>query len=277
MDHLPSVPYSTFTVSWPASLPTDTEWGQLTPAQDDFLMGQIITVAFCILECLVVYRPGIFLLSLGVLCRPRFALARYTLAKTWIDEVENYLLVVLAVGWGGLLPLRMAFRKTCVLCGHQGTSESGVEDRPSKTDNSTAGICGILCHSVPIIFESTCCIVYLVFALFLHTGYPGYTCNFGSMHHPGKLRSYTWLFKPTRRTNWMNVYEQQMDDFELAQARQIGMAWTVSSRFCREGCKSLKGASTGARSQIEELRPPRHRFYVYVGALSSGRATGYCN
>ena len=73
-------------------------------------MGQIITVAFCILECLVVYRPG------PACCfhHPQFARgARYTLAKTWIDEVENYLLVVLAVGWGGLLPLRMAIRKAC--------------------------------------------------------------------------------------------------------------------------------------------------------------------
>ncbi|CAE7921858.1 unnamed protein product [Symbiodinium necroappetens] len=114
MDHLPSVPYSTFT--------------------DDFLMGQIITVAFCILECLVVYR--------------------YTLAKTWIDEVENYLLVVLAVGWGGLL-------------------------------------------------------------------------------------SYTWLFKPTRRTNWMNVYEQQMDDFELAQADlQVFPSKSSRSLFDRVDCAS---------------------------------------
>ncbi|CAE7650590.1 unnamed protein product [Symbiodinium pilosum] len=93
MDHLPSVPYSTFT--------------------DDFLMGQIITVSFCILECLVVYR--------------------YTLVKTWIDEVENYFLVLLAFAWGSLL-------------------------------------------------------------------------------------SYTWLYKPSARMKWCKVYDEQMDDFEHAQA-----------------------------------------------------------
>ncbi|CAE7203972.1 unnamed protein product, partial [Symbiodinium natans] len=106
MDHLPSVPYSTFT--------------------DDFLMGQIITIAFCILECLVVYR--------------------YTLVKTWIDELENYFLVILGIGWGSLL-------------------------------------------------------------------------------------SYAWFFKPTMRSKWCRVHEEQMDDFELAQADPVFPSKSSRSLF----------------------------------------------
>jgi len=64
MDHLPSVPYSTFT--------------------DDFLMWQIYVIFFLIVECLVSFRCEVALIEK-------------------IDEAENGLLLVLAVIWTTLL------------------------------------------------------------------------------------------------------------------------------------------------------------------------------
>jgi len=64
MDHLPSVPYSTFT--------------------DDFLMWQIYVIFFLIVECLVSFRCEVALMNK-------------------IDEAENGLLLVLAVIWTTLL------------------------------------------------------------------------------------------------------------------------------------------------------------------------------
>lgn len=64
MDHLPSVPYSTFT--------------------DDFLMWQIYLVFVLIMECLVAFRCEVALLSR-------------------IDQLENYLLLLLCVTWSAAL------------------------------------------------------------------------------------------------------------------------------------------------------------------------------
>mmetsp|Transcript_2372 Transcript_2372/g.5628 ORF Transcript_2372/g.5628 Transcript_2372/m.5628 type:complete len:429 (-) Transcript_2372:76-1362(-) len=84
MDHLPSVPYSTFT--------------------DDFLMGQILTISFCILECLVVFR--------------------YTLARIEIDELENWFLITLCCLWGGILSYTWFYKPHhrvpwCEVCNQQ--------------------------------------------------------------------------------------------------------------------------------------------------------------
>ncbi|CAJ1400541.1 unnamed protein product [Effrenium voratum] len=63
IEHLPSVPYNTFT--------------------DDYLMMQIMMVVFAILECLIAYR--------------------WEIAERGIDQVENVLLVMLCLGWSCFL------------------------------------------------------------------------------------------------------------------------------------------------------------------------------